>query len=317
MPRSMQYEIARAVCSVLPPLVAQRVREMIFPRSKAYQSASEFSTRSVTGSEFRGRLNDFHEYPFAVHGYFGWRHIAVAHAVCPPGSTIVEAGANVGTETIAFLDIVGPQGRVHAFEPDPLLVARLRSNLAAVNTDPLIVHNMALSADVGEADFVSTSDTTASGGGHIVAEVTAGVFKVPMNRLDNVTTDDNLSAIFMDVEGAELRVLRGAEKLLAAQRPVIVLEASEALQARLGGSLAALRAFLDQHRYVPFEIGGWGLRDLHPEPPPVSDWVCLPAEKAALLRRKIHRAILLAGVLPPLRHLSPLTRANVARAVTT
>jgi FkbM family methyltransferase len=310
MPGSMRYQAAKAICSVLPPLVAQRVRDVLYPRETAYHRAATFSVRSVTGSEFRGRMNDFHEYPFSMHGYFEWRSLAVARAVCPAGSTIVEVGANVGTETIGFLDIVGPGGRVHAFEPDPSLVARLRSNLAGADTRGLTVHELALSHEDGTAFFVTTSHGTSSGSGHITDQGDAGMLKVTLRRLDDVLPDDKVSAIFMDVEGAELRVLRGGEKLLDSQRPVIVLEASEVLQARLGSSLQEVAAFLKSHRYTSFEIARYGLRDIAPGP--ATNWACIPDEKPEL-RRKIDRSILLSGVLPPLRHVSPLAPSSAVR----
>jgi FkbM family methyltransferase len=308
----MRYQTAKAICRLLPPLVAQRVRDVLFPRETAYQSAAPFSIRSVTGSEFRGHMNDFHEYPFSMHGYFEWRHIAVARAVCPTGSTIVEVGANVGTETVGFLDIVGARGQVHAFEPDPALVARLRSNLAGADTRALTVHEVALSHEEGEAFFVTTSNSTASGGGHLTDAGGTGMLKVPLRRLDDVMSKEEVSAIFMDVEGAELRVLRGAERVLREQRPVIVLEATEALQARLGSSLRDVRAFLDAHKYSSFEVGRYGLRELGSVAPAASNWACIPADKPEL-RRKIDRSILMSGVLPPLRHVSPLAPASPGR----
>jgi FkbM family methyltransferase len=299
----MRYRAAKAICSVLPPLVAHRVRDVLFSRQTAYERATTFSVRSVTGSEFRGRMNDFHEYPFSIHGYFEWRSLAVARAICPAGSTIVEVGANVGTETVGFLDIVGSNGRVHAFEPDPALVARLRSNLGGVDTRSLTVHEVALSDQNGTTFFVTTSDSTSSGSGHITDHGSAGMLEVKVRRLDDILPDEKVSAIFMDVEGAELRVLRGGEKLLNSHRPAIVLEASEVLQARLGSSLRELAAFLKSHRYASFAIGRYGLCDIAPGP--ATNWACIPEEKPAL-KRKIDRTILLSGVLPPLRYVSPL-----------
>ena len=62
-------------------------------------------------------------YPFAVHGYFYCTAWGITLAIFAPGDTIVEVGANVGTETIGFSDIVGRSGRVIAFEPVPANIA--------------------------------------------------------------------------------------------------------------------------------------------------------------------------------------------------
>lgn len=60
----------------------------------------------------------FHFYPFIFHGFYDWRNIAVCSAVCGAGSSIIEVGGNVGTETVCFADIVGREGHVVALEPD-------------------------------------------------------------------------------------------------------------------------------------------------------------------------------------------------------
>lgn len=54
-----------------------------------------------------GTTRDFHLHVLAIHGYYDWRVLVIAGAICSQGDTIVEVGANVGTETLGFADIVG------------------------------------------------------------------------------------------------------------------------------------------------------------------------------------------------------------------
>src|SRR6478672_10767871 len=132
----MRYELARALSPLLPPLGAHRIRELLYPRSRAYRDNRPFLVHAVTGSPFCGSTRDLHEYEFSVHGYFDWRNVALARAACSQGDTIVEVGA----KTIAFLDIVGANGTVHAIEPDPTLVARMKRNLGWATVGALRVH---------------------------------------------------------------------------------------------------------------------------------------------------------------------------------
>ena len=136
--------IAQKICRPLPPIISQRVRSWIYPREIAAKDKYEFVENSITGSKFIGKTNDFFCHPFAVHGYYYWRAWAIALAVCSRGDSIIEIGANVGTETIGFSDIVGKSGNVIAFEPLPnnikvLEIALAESQWKNINIHPYVV----------------------------------------------------------------------------------------------------------------------------------------------------------------------------------
>jgi len=50
--------------------------------------------------------------------------------LCRPGNAIIEVGANNGAHTVGFSRVVGPQGRVLAFEPQRLVFQTLCANIA-------------------------------------------------------------------------------------------------------------------------------------------------------------------------------------------
>ena len=98
-----------------------------------------------------------------MHGFSDWRNIVVASTLCRQGDVIVEVGANIGTETISFLDIVGPRGEVLALEPDPNLIERLLRNLSDADTTALKPLNVAA------GDTPAPSDVLGSGSRPAVA----------------------------------------------------------------------------------------------------------------------------------------------------
>src|SRR4051795_3060909 len=114
-----RLRFARSVCTRMQPFGAGKVRSLLYPYERAQRDSCTFEIEAKTGSTFRGNTADFHAYPFAVSACGEWRNWAVALALCGPGDLIVEVGANVGTETVGFSDIVGAGGRVMAFEPSP------------------------------------------------------------------------------------------------------------------------------------------------------------------------------------------------------
>jgi FkbM family methyltransferase len=198
----------------------------VYPQSLAHRQHHEFTVRSVTGSPFSGTTSDQVAYPFDVHGYFNWRNVAIASAVCDPGAVIFDVGANIGSETVGFSDIVGQRGAVYAFEPYPPNLELLRRNAQQTRSQNVTVFPQALSDRGGEVAFsLPTGENSGSGQ---VREVEPsdepadpGVVRVARPTLDSLRTQLRTPRlIVMDVEGHEqLAVLRGAEQLLAAAGP--------------------------------------------------------------------------------------------------
>src|SRR5437870_1047961 len=64
------------------------------------------------------------------YGEFSEGETDVFHQLVRPGMTVVEVGANVGAHTLSIARLVGPQGRVLAFEPQRSIFQMLCANLA-------------------------------------------------------------------------------------------------------------------------------------------------------------------------------------------
>jgi FkbM family methyltransferase len=219
-----KFLLARAVCRNLPPIVAQRVRELIYPRKAAYADNFMFSVKAVTGSEFMGTTQDHHAYPFSVHGYYEWRSWAIAASLCSQGDTIIEVGANLGTETVGFSDIVGPKGKVIAFEPSPANANALKQAVNKFRFTNVEVQEVAVGKNSGKTRFLTSKVKTNSGSGHVAFEngkengfdeIEIGIITLDslMDQLKNVIY------IHMDAEGSELFVLEGANNLIKRDQP--------------------------------------------------------------------------------------------------
>jgi FkbM family methyltransferase len=235
-----------------------------------------------------------------MHGFFDWRNVVVASTLCSSGDVIVEVGANVGTETISFLDIVGRSGKVVALEPDPRLVARLRRNLAQADTTALRLLNAAASDKPGSMPFQSTSETTSSGTGHLIfgdRRPSTNSINVQVVRLDDVLHGyERVGLLAIDVEGAEERCLQGARQTLRQFRPFLIVEASEQNLLRAGSSRSAIRRLLRTESYAVHAIGRFGLRSVDSTSGD-ANWLAIPREREQLAER-VDSAIRLAGLLP-------------------
>jgi FkbM family methyltransferase len=152
--------------------------------------------------------------------------------VINPGDTVIDIGANLGYYTILAADLVGQGGKVVAIEPNPEVFRRM-ANSVSVNgyAGWVDARNIALSdeAILGNVGFFVPHGEPKNGRfveygadeGHLA---TIGeVFDVTLGALE-ADTFARVDFIKIDVEGAELAVLRHLAPILARHRPKVVCE---------------------------------------------------------------------------------------------
>jgi FkbM family methyltransferase len=159
-----------------------------------------------------------------------------------PGMTVFDIGAHVGSNAMFFADIVGPNGKVVSFEPNPFNIAFFEKNLER-NDDlkkRIEIVNLALSDSQGEEEFQFTDNVeggTSSGSFIQNAdtiwpkedyEKKAGFKKmrVKTDTLDAYVRDSGSKPdlLKIDVEGAEHLVLKGAAQTIREAKPVLLIE---------------------------------------------------------------------------------------------
>jgi len=307
----LRLTIAKAICRYLPPIIAQRIRGLIYPIEDAINDDYKFIVTSQTGSNFKNRTSDFHGYVFCIHGYFDWRNWAVALALCSPGDTIIEIGANVGTETVGFSDIVGPFGKVYAFEPLTSNLINLNDTIKLNQFKNVIVFPFAVSNEVKNAHFVTPINKHMSGVGHILGngeKVLSELVEVRCISLDSIEEKIGpAKMIYMDIEGAEINALRGARRYITKHRPYIVLEASPKLLSKQGSSINDLFSELDCLGYTIYDIARFKLVVSKRKIFKAKNIFCVPTNSLCNIN-SINNVILLAGFLPCIPRINPITR---------
>lgn len=136
-----------------------------------------------------------------------------------PGGTFLDVGAHVGFYTLLGSRLVGSDGGVWAFEPDPTNAHHLREHVRINRLANVHVEEAAVAAEEGSARFGGGSG---SGTGRLTD---AGKVSVRTVTLDDVCERHGRdpSAIKIDVEGAETAVIEGGTRTIRRARPVIFL----------------------------------------------------------------------------------------------
>lgn len=169
------------------------------------------------------------------------------------GDVAVDVGANLGYYTVRLSRLVGPRGRVHAFEPSPRyrprLVDHLRRNGCEANVN---VSEFALSDREGEerlfGDAVSASMHWVHDARRPAVEET-----IKLTTLDAYARAAGLARldfVKVDIDGHEPRFLAGAAETLRRFRPVLLMEFAQLNLLTAGSDVDQLAAQLDALGYT-------------------------------------------------------------------
>ena len=215
-------------------------------------------------------------------GVHEWEELQFCLAYLRPGDHFVDVGANVGV----FSTLVGtriPGVRITAVEPFPPVRADLEANLALNQLDVAVVAS-ALSDAEGEATFevLDRDVLNRLAPSSAVGDRPRGI-TVPVTTLDHLVGDDPPALVKIDVEGAELSVMRGASALLSTTGPVLLFEHA-GHSATFGVSPADLRRFLGEHGYAIYLLDG-ALTPWHSDAQPPTPNVVATRDVAAVRQR--------------------------------
>lgn len=158
-------------------------------------------------------------------GYAETALTALMLEVVKPGMRVVDVGAHLGYEAILASALVGKDGRVVSFEPQPHIAVWTARNLDCFSQSRVVasaVGDFCGFLEFSEMDVLSSAfsgaSATTSGGRKV---------QVPVTTLMEALAEEERPVDFLkcDVEGGEMAVLRGAREILARDQPLLVLEA--------------------------------------------------------------------------------------------
>ena len=245
--------------------------DVIGPKLAGSRTTAELRHHLITSAEFRDKNPDFAHTndPTVVikeiapgvrlfidlsdhviglnilRGDYEQDEIRFVRALLKPGDAAIDVGAHIGFFTMQMAAAVGPGGRVDAFEPLDSNADLLERSIAENGFgDRVRFQRAAAGAAPGTATLTFPAETLNSGGAYLLRDGTAALMgnrkkTVPLVALDALELRRPVRFIKMDVEGAEPQVLRGAARILAEDKPVILSELHPTQLDRASGVTAA------------------------------------------------------------------------------
>lgn len=138
-----------------------------------------------------------------------WKELDfLKNEILEEGEVVADVGANIGFTSLYFAAIAGPRGKVYSFEPNPINIAAFKKNLLLNPAyDTITLYPYAVGSAKSRTRISTYSNSA------VVQGLKTGV-PVDQVSLDEVLDKNEPTFLKLDVEGHELEVLRGAERIV-------------------------------------------------------------------------------------------------------
>lgn len=191
-----------------------------------------------------------------AHGWRERRERRLMTREVRPGMVAVDVGANLGFHTLTLAGCVGPSGRVHAVEPDPRNFGLLSRAVRKASLSQVRLHQVAAAERPGPATLYLAATNR---GDHrlVPAREPRQQVTVTAVTLDQLLSEeDHVDFVKIDVQGAEVSVLRGLRNTLQRNSGLRILcELSPGLLRRAGADAETFFTPLREVGLRPHRVG--------------------------------------------------------------
>jgi FkbM family methyltransferase len=162
-----------------------------------------------------------------LQGFYDVKTQYILTTLLKEGDCFIDVGANVGAMTFNAASRVGTNGLVYAFEPGPIHFKMLTQTVANSNIKNVKLYNLGCSKD--ETNLFWKMDEKNPGNAQISKFPTD--ISVKVIKLEQVIPEtQKVHIIKIDVEGMELEVLEGAERIIIQSKPLMIIETNTGSQ---------------------------------------------------------------------------------------
>lgn len=162
--------------------------------------------------------------------------IKILNKLIEPGWTIWDCGTYIGFYTCYFAKVIGKNGFVYGFEPDPRNLKRTSDNMEINNNINYKLYNYAIGSDKEQVEFILSNNSNSHLEGTYIDEKEQYksnreeindriiIKSCSLDRLYNTENINFPNLIKIDIEGAEVNALKHAVKLAKNIKPIILVE---------------------------------------------------------------------------------------------
>lgn len=271
--------ITRALYVVPGGYFGVQLIKSFFKRKKSKSPWRVFSFRGI-----RMKVDTSKSMGAAIYwrGAHDWAPVFAFEKCIKPGDTVIDIGANQGEYSLIAARKTGNTGKVLAFEPMKSLYGQLQENIALNKSfeGRITAIPIGLSEQAGVLDLYGKAGSNEGVNTlYPTAEHTVKIESIQLDTLDQQLQNlgiTKVDVIKIDVEGAELQVLKGAQKTLRQYLPTLLLEINRESCLAAGYSPEEMLEYLEAFGYRFKKIGLRG--NLYPLSGPLPEFCNILAQ---------------------------------------
>ena len=160
----------------------------------------------------------------SLYGYHEKTETELVKQEIKPGDVVLDVGANIGYYTLLFAKLVGPQGHVFAFEPEPKNFELLTKNVNVNGYTNVTLIQKAVSNNTEIKNFYLTNKNTIS---HRLSKPDGECdsIKIETISLDNFLDNNNtINFVKIDIHGSEGNAIKGMLSILKKNETIKILQ---------------------------------------------------------------------------------------------
>jgi len=231
------------------------VKFLLRPIHRYYKNLNQYRYKNkrviVTrdGIKYELELNEMIDNTIFYEGKFEPQTTKALQSLCKPNMVVLDVGANIGCHTLRMARIVGPTGKVVAFEPTTWAFEKLKRNCDLNHLNNVVLEKLALSderslKDVRMYNRWPVQPTIGMAGKlHPIHRGYGEMETVEFLTLDEYVMSKrygHVDLIKVDVDGYEAKFIRGAKKVMKTLRPILVMELCPYTLREVGDDIADL-----------------------------------------------------------------------------
>ena len=218
--------------------------------------------KEIGGIKYRLDLSESIDSALYHYGFYERETSRALRKYIRSDMTVIEAGANIGAHTFEIAKMLDEEkGIIYSFEPTEYAFSKLRKNFKLNGFKNIVLEQIALS-DVNEekqilrASSPETMPFKASWDLKTGHARSISLDRIKFEKLDSYILRngiDKLDLIKIDVDGYELKVLRGGIDTIEKHKPIMIVEFGTTVE-RVGDRLEDLVELLSSQGYLFYSI---------------------------------------------------------------
>jgi len=154
----------------------------------------------------------------------------VCRSLLRSGDVFLDIGAHCGLVSLSVCDLLNTDGRIHAFEPQPELIARFKQSVVRNNLENVYLHNVALSNTTEQGELAVPYGKTTLGSLSRRLDKSQFTVTISLKQASQYLQQlgiDKVRLMKVDVEGHESVLLEGMTSFLETSSVDAILFESE------------------------------------------------------------------------------------------